>query len=204
MQLAVSSFFSHVADIFAPPRESESIVRALTLSTLRELRSLDTLALPYHDPRVTALVWEMKYHANRRAIALGGALLSEQLLDIASEELGTPLLIPIPMHRLRRSERGHNQTELLCEKALRRIEDSYEYAPGALEKVVHTASQQRLPERERRRNLVGSMTARPRVEGRVCVIVDDVLTTGATLKEARRAVLAAGARGVHCVALAYS
>ena len=47
--------------------------------------------------------------------------------------------------------------------------------------------------------------ARPRASaGRVCVIVDDVTTTGATFEECKRALKAAGARTVHCVALARS
>jgi predicted amidophosphoribosyltransferase len=176
-------------------------------------------------------VWELKYHANPRAAMLAGELLSEELLAIASEELGRPLLIPVPMHIARRRERGHNQTEVLCEAALKalggagnlyektvwlrrsRPEDffsgkfpaPYEYAPLALKRIKLTQEQQKLGRSQRLRNVAGSMEADPQaVRGRACVVVDDVTTTGATLAEAKRALKAAGAAKVYTVALAQS
>ncbi len=163
--------------------------------------------MPYHDPRVTALVWELKYHGTRRSAALAGEYMAEILLAAASEELGVPLLIPVPMHAARRRERGHNQTELLCVAALRHLGDTFEYAPKALVRTLYTKTQQGLPRAERLNNIKNSMAAGPgagRIAGRVCIVVDDVTTTGATLEEAQRALRQAGARAVHCIALARS
>lgn len=202
---AAVSFFAAFFDLILPPRATEALVRGLTL---RELQDLLTPAglLPYHDPRVTALVWEVKYHANKRAAALAGEMLCEPLLAVAAEELGRPLLVPIPMHAARRKERGHNQTELLCEAALRHVGNAFEYAPAALIRTAATPPQQGLERTKRLQNVRGSMRAGDHalVARRVCVVVDDVTTTGATLAEARRALLKAGAARVHLVALAQS
>ena len=169
-------------------------------------------ALPYKEKVVTALVWELKYRANPRAAALAGAFLAEELMATAVEELGKPLLIPVPMHSARRRERGYNQTELLCTYAIRALNevegrnDCFDYAPDILIRTRATPPQQGLPKHERLKNIKNSMrVASPeRVHGRACVVVDDVTTTGATLIEARRALLAAGAARVHLVALAQS
>ena len=106
----------NLLDFMIPPRASERLVRSLTLSDLFSMTQDDSL--PYHDPRVTALIWELKYYGSRQAAALCGEYLADQLLATAAEELGNPLLIPIPMHPERRRARGHNQTELLCEAVL--------------------------------------------------------------------------------------
>jgi ComF family protein len=198
-------FLSRILSVIVPPRESEALVDALTLSDLHSLQTIH--GLPYHAQEVQALVWEIKYYGNQRAAALAGELLAEELLEVAGEELGRPLLIPIPMHYSRRSERGHNQTELLCEAAQVHLADAYEYAPQALSRHKLTMEQQKLDRKRRLKNVEGSMQAGPgasRVRGRVCVVVDDVTTTGATCAEATRVLKAAGALRVHCVALAQS
>jgi competence protein ComFC len=161
--------------------------------------------LPYHDPRVQALVWELKYRASRRARALAGEFLAETLLALAAEELGRPLLVPVPMHPVRRRARGHNQTELLCKAALKSLGGALEYAPQALKRIKDTPTQQGLERSKRLQNVKNSMQGeRAAVRGRVCVVVDDVTTTGATLEECKRALKQAGARRVHLVALARS
>ena len=191
-------------ELLIPPRPSERVVRALTLAQLQMLDGED--GLPYHDPRVTSLVWELKYYANRRAARLAGALLAEKVLAAAAEELGKPLLVPVPMHAARRRERGHNQTELLCKAALRHLAGAVEYTPYIVERTVDTRTQQGLPRHLRLKNIKGSMRATDPavVDGRACIVVDDVSTTGATLAEAKRALRVAGARAVHTICLARS
>jgi ComF family protein len=198
------TLFYSIINAIIPPRAREAAVLGLSLDDLEALRHRG--GLPYHDPRVTSLVWELKYRAHPRAVALAGAFLSEELMDIAGEELGKSLLIPVPMHPERRRERGHNQTELLCEAALAHLRGSYEYAPNALERTARTAPQQTLARSKRLNNVRDSMRAGDpaRVRGRACVVVDDVATTGATLKEAERALMRAGARKVYTLALAIS
>lgn len=192
---------SYVTDAIFPPRSTERLIRALTLEDLTRL-SQDG-ALPYHDPRVTALIWELKYHRVRRAQALAGAYVGESALALCTEELGSPLLIPVPMHPRRRRERGHNQAETLCAAALPYMRGAAIYAPEALRRLRDTPTQQGLPRAARLQNVAQSMVASPRtVSGRACIVVDDVTTTGATLEEAKRALLSCGARVVYSLPLA--
>jgi len=196
-------------ELVVPPRRGERRVQTMTRDDLDglALRSLGEGGLPYRDPTVRDLVWEIKYYGNGHAAKLAGEYLADELLAIAAEELGAPLLIPVPMHPTRRKERGHNQTEVLCDSALRSLGEAgggiYEYRKDTLKRAVDTPHQQGLQRSKRLKNVEGSMVAID-VTGRVCVVVDDVTTTGATLAEAKRALLAAGARRVHCVALARS
>lgn len=226
-----TNFLIRLLNAVLPPRATERAIEALTHDSLFALQDAD--GLPYSNESVRALVWELKYHASRRAAALAGGLLAEELLAIAGEELGRPLLIPVPMHRARRRERGHNQTELLCRAALKamgaadfsaktvwlrqsRPEDFFagesaasdtvfDYAPDALVRTRPTPEQQKLSRTQRLINLKNSMQAnRNIVAHRACVVIDDVKTTGATLNEAARALKEAGASRVHTIALAQS
>ncbi len=195
---------SFILDILVPPRRTEVLVRTLTLEQLQHLGDED--GLPYHDARVQALVWELKYYAARRPAQLAGEYFSEQLLSVAAEELGVPLLIPVPMHPHRRRMRGHNQTETLCTAALPFVGNAVEYKPYLLRRVIDTPTQQGLPRAVRLNNVQQAMQAAhpEEIAGRSCIVVDDVTTTGATLQEAKRALKAAGAQAVHTLALARS
>ncbi|MBI2004922.1 hypothetical protein HYS79_02040 [Patescibacteria group bacterium] len=197
---------STLLDWFLPPRGSDLMVRSLTGERLAA-KALYDGTLPYHDEEVKALVWELKYHGNPLAAALAGEHLAEILLAAAADELGTPLLLPVPMHRARRRKRGHNQTELLCESSLFHLgEGVFCYRKDLLARARDTQEQQGLQKHIRLHNVKNSMvvTSAAQVAGRVCVVVDDVATTGATFAEARRALTAAGARKVVCIALARS
>lgn len=200
------SFFTTLLDTILPPRTTDRVVRNTTLSELQILVNAQTGMLPYHDPRVTALIWELKYYANPYAVKLAGEILYEQLLTIAAEELGIPLLIPVPMHQKRRRARGHNQTEVLCKHVMCQVGSAFHYMPQALERTVDTHPQQELERHVRLQNVRDSMKAPEPVAiaGRVCVVIDDVTTTGATLEEARRALYNAGAARVYLLALAQS
>lgn len=201
------SYAGILLDNILPPRASQKALRTLTREDLLDLHPTRLGALPYHDPSVRALIWEIKYYANPRALSLCGPLLAERILGVASESLGTPLLIPIPMHAKRKKERGHNQTELLCAAALHANPTlPIEYAPSLVVRTKETKPQQGLPEHERKHNvrLTMRVLAPEKVRDRVCIVVDDVSTTGATGAEALRALQEAGAREVHILPLAQS
>ena len=210
----LASLLERVLDLIAPPRATALAVRELSLEEVELLVSPthDEGLLPYRDDRVRALVWELKYHRNTRAAELAGAIVADALVDIAQDELGSLALIPVPMHPARRKARGHNQTELLCEAALKALAQKdlearafFDYLPSALSRERLCQPQQELPRGKRLVNVRGSMVAdSQRIKHRVCVVVDDVSTTGATLAEAERALLRAGARRVHLLALAQS
>ncbi len=203
--MKISFALVRVFDVLLPPRGTERLVRTLSIERLQELARPDG-ALPYHDTLVRALVWEIKYRKNSEALRLAGAFLAERALGIAEESLSQAVLVPVPMHAARRKARGYNQTELLCEAIINASPGSFTYAPHALARTRNTIPQQGLPKYRRVKNILGAMEAHSskEIEGRICIVVDDVSTTGATALETKRALLEAGASEVHVLTLAHS
>lgn len=206
----IAALCRDVLDALIPPRESQRSVRTFARSEAEALMRLADSRyrgarslLPYRHPRVKALIKELKYRRDRRALLLAADLLGEECLGIASELLAPPLLIAVPMHGSEKRARGFNQTDELCKTIADRLGEALRYEPTGLERARKTLPQRTLPRRARLRNVKDSMRADSAlVRGRVCIVIDDVTTTGATFAEARRALEKAGASAVHCVALA--
>jgi ComF family protein len=205
MQKPLALVTSFVTSLLFRVRPTEKITEGLMVRDLQSLARYDG-TLPYGDRRVRALVWEVKYYAHSRAAQLAGEYLADLLLGESAESIGRPLLIPMPMHKDRKRERGHNQTEVLCQSALPYLRDAFDYEPNILQRVRFTRPQQGLERHSRLSNVKNSMQVvlGSGIAGRVCIVVDDVTTTGATFAEAKRALKAAGARDVRFVALAQS
>jgi ComF family protein len=137
--------------------------------------------------------------AGRRALANPlGELAAEQCLGSLPD--GIEALIPVPLARERERERGFNQAALLARRIGRRLQ--VPTRPRWLVRVRATRPQSDLSAAERRANVRGAFRASPRVTGRHVVVIDDILTTGATLDACASALHRAGARRVGVLTVA--
>lgn len=105
----------------------------------------------------------------------------------------------VPMHGAKERKRGYNQAELLARALSRRIGLPCD---TLLARRRENAPQSLLPKRARAANVRGAFTASPRARGQSILIVDDICTTGETLRACAKALLAEGASRVCAVAVA--
>jgi ComF family protein len=154
-------------------------------------------AAVYEGP-LRAAIHALKF-AGRRAVANPlGDLVAEQC--VASLPDGIEALIPVPLAPERERERGFNQAGLLA----RRIGGPLDVPTRSrwLARIRSTRPQSDLSAAERRANVRDAFRASERVAGRHVLLIDDVLTTGATLDACARALRAAGARRIGVLTVA--
>jgi len=110
-------------------------------------------------------------------------------------------IIPVPLHRKRLLSRGYNQSTELCRTLARRLKRPV--ISDGLNRVKNTVPQTKLGAVERRENIKAAFDAAPiRVKGKSILLVDDVYTTGATLRECTRTLKRAGTKEVNVLVLA--
>ncbi|MGB8958920.1 MAG: ComF family protein [Candidatus Aminicenantales bacterium] len=112
------------------------------------------------------------------------------------------LLVPVPLHPSRRRDRGFNQARLLARDLASRR--GLDVLAGVLVKTVNRPAQAGLRAADRERNVRRAYTVKhaDRVLGRTLILIDDVTTTGATIRECARVLKKAGARDVRAITLA--
>jgi ComF family protein len=202
--------FGHMARTLArilfPESPDEAVADRISMEELmshrRHVRAGAAVAIfPYRDEVVRALLWEVKYKKNARAAELLGYALDETCL----RRCGAPhLLIPVPLSRRRLRERGYNQVSMVAHAATRG-HSHIEVRDDILVRTRHTPRQTDLPKRERLVNLTGAFAVPDiaPVVGKRIILLDDIVTTGTTLREAAAVLRDAGAKEVRCVALAH-
>lgn len=150
-------------------------------------RAAFTLAAPIRET-----VHAMKYDADFGAAALLGDLLAQRLAAGAAPL--PEVLLPVPLHPRRLRARGYNQALLLARALTRRLKLELHDEGARCLRV--TADQIGQSAAQRRKNLRGAFAIDADLRGRRVALVDDVMTTGATLGELARACRRAGAARV--------
>lgn len=146
------------------------------------------------DPAARRVVHRFKYQGWRRLAEVLARPMAPLLVDVDPDAT----LIPIPLGRKRRRQRGYNQAEELA-RSLARL-SGHRVAADRLWRSRETATQTRLAPEARRANLAGVFSAS--ADRRPAILVDDVFTTGATLVSAAATLLDAGAERVVAVTFA--
>ena len=109
-------------------------------------------------------------------------------------------VVPVPMHRAKVRRRGYNQAELLARALARRI--GVPCRPALLSKTRDLDAQSKLARDARARNVHGAFLASPRVDSARVLLVDDVCTTGATIRACAGELVRAGAARVAAAVVA--
>jgi ComF family protein len=165
----------------------------------QELRPHFSKAVAYgaYDGELRELIHLLKYEQVEPAVGVLGRMLAQ-----AIQKLGPIadciVVVPVPLYRSKRRERGFNQAELIARAALKSAALSCELRADALERTRPTVSQIGLTRPQRIENIRGAFRV-PHlntIAGRAVLVVDDVLTTGTTASECARILLKAGAKKV--------
>ena len=163
-------------------------------------------ATDYNDEFAKKAIWLLKYR--------GVKLLAEPLAELICRRLPPSVkysisdalnwvIIPIPLSKKRLKQRGYNQTELIARYLSNKM--SVKTKTGVLYKLKDTPSQVSIKDREKRMNNLkdsfGIKNAEA-INGKNIILIDDVSTTGATIRETRKILRRAGAKKVIAMVVA--
>jgi ComF family protein len=125
------------------------------------------------------------------------AYFGERVASIAKRDgLAGDIVVPVPLHRTRERERGFNQAELIARQAAKRLR--LPLKPVLLKRTKARPEKHILSNEDRWRIVRGAFATRPgsQVDNKRVLLVDDVMTTGATLDACAAALLEAGAKSI--------
>jgi ComF family protein len=191
-----------LCDVLGVPLPFDTGDRTVSAAALADPPAYDRArAVAHFSGTMRTLVHQLKYADRHDARTLFGRWLAEAARDL---QPGPDVIVPVPLSRLRLLLRHFNQAAILALELSRQT--GVPMDPMLLRRRRWTRSQVGMTRDERRRNMAGAFAvprgARDRLAGRGVLLVDDVVTTGATANACARALKRAGAARVDVVALA--
>lgn len=153
------------------------------------------------DKELQHIIHSLKYNKRFLTGKFLGAVLSAHLLQRISE-WEIDFIIPVPLHQLKKAERGYNQSLFIAKglsKGLKiRLADKF------IKRKRYTESQTKMNLNERQVNIGGAFKVKRKLNlsGKNILLVDDVITTGSTVLECGKVLLNAGANKVYAVSVA--
>lgn len=155
----------------------------------------------YENKIARSLIHSLKYRYIKDVLYILDAHLKKERLNLL--RIPADILVPLPLYKRKLRERGFNQSELLAEKVLELIQKPL--ATDVLKKVHSSPSQMKTRRsKDRIKNIKGVFVVKEReaIRGKSVLLIDDVVTTGATLEEAAKTLVEAGAKRVFAFVLA--
>ena len=155
------------------------------------------IAANYQDLVLKKALWMLKYQGVKQLAKPLAELIKERIWK--KLETGDWLIVPVPLSKNKLRHRGYNQAELIAGEL------SDNVRADILFKKFHTKSQVEVKNKEERlANIIGSFEVRnpEKIKGKKIILIDDVLTTGATMREAQKVLKSAGAKKVVGVVVA--
>ncbi len=150
----------------------------------------------YHDKNMETIMRHIKRQPNERAADILAKAFSDMILNRPTDPASW-IIIPIPIYKTRFRERGYNQSELLAKSIAKQF--GFIISVRTLKKIRHTKKQGTSKSKEERMHNIAnsfSITTNKHIMNKNIILIDDIATTGSTLSEARKTLLAAGAKRV--------
>lgn len=169
----------------------------------------------YRHPIIKKILTDAKYRKKWSGLKVFGKYLSSSMLDIVSEyiELNNYtniLIIPVPISNKRFKTRGFNQAQVIAESIMDNIDkedkDKYKLCINIIKKIKDKTPQASIHSKKERLNSPKGTfeIINPEIiKGSLCIIIDDITTTGGTINEVRRMLLASGARDAFGLTIAH-
>lgn len=163
---------------------------------------------PY-EGRMRQAIHALKYDRLHPVARVLGKMLASAIATLADDAPTEMLVVPVPLHRSKYAQRGFNQARALAAEALRFLHSSHPswkltLAESTLMRLRSTESQAGLTPRQRRLNVRGAFSVSDvsKIAGKHVLVIDDILTTGATARAAAKTLADAGAASVWVATLA--
>ena len=154
------------------------------------------------DFRYLSIIYALKYSFFTRV----GLEFGYELGNIINKyrDIDYDLIIPVPIHKARRRERGFNQSDIIANSVSKQINS--EINNSLLLRKKYTQTQTVLTSSERKENVANVFTVQNNelVKNKIILIIDDVLTTGSTINACAITLLESGAKRIDCATLAYA
>ncbi|MFZ2149833.1 MAG: phosphoribosyltransferase family protein [Minisyncoccia bacterium] len=173
----------------------------------------------YRHPPIKKSLWCLKYKGRKKLAGVFAEVIYDHIMEELSElsilqNFTEPILIPIPLSPGRCRERGFNQAELICKELIKidtmrnigETKGSLRLEENILIKPKDTEHQAHIKDRVLRlKNISGSFVVRvpTAIKDKNIILIDDILTTGATLGEAKKVLKLAGARKIIAFTIAH-
>jgi len=153
------------------------------------------------DKEIQSIIHSLKYEMK----FIAGKKLGNQLCRIRRsvlEEWGIDIIIPVPLHHLKKAERGFNQSYFISKGLSSAL--GVKMKTGLIKRIKFTKSQTALTLKERAENVSGAFKVRRKnkIRNKNLLILDDVITTGATTNECGKVLLEAGTNKVFAASVA--
>lgn len=193
-------------DLLFPPSADVLLVRTATHHELARMiepvHINGTVALlPFRTPLVRACIHETKFHQSQKAALLLGTVCRDSLISLPESEY---ILIPLPLSAARYRERGYNQATEIARHAVTEL-NHITIREDILYRKRNTAPQTTLTKVDREKNMKDAFAVKnpSTIQGKHLILLDDVITTGATIAAARAALLPHAPASVTCIAVAH-
>ena len=167
------------------------------------------VAFGTYDARLREAIHALKYDRMHPAAKKLGSMLAEAITQLLPDAPAELLVVPVPLHRTKQRQRGFNQARALAQAAIDALGRSHPewkltLASSTLMRLRATETQAGLTPTQRRKNVRGAFKVSDpaAVRGKHVLLVDDILTTGATARAAAQSLLRAGAASVYVATLA--